>query len=427
MATVDPPRTPNIPPEIVPLRARQVRIPKTFAALRHRNYQLFLGGQLISLAGTWMQIIAQGWLVYQISGSELALGVAGFASAIPVLVLSPFAGVLADRINKRTLMVTTQICAMILALVLAALAFTGTVQVWHIVLLAGALGVVNAFDGPTRQAFVVEMVGRDDLPNAIALNSMTFNTGRIIGPAIGGLVLASLGAGWCFLLNGVTFLAVIIGLVAMRLPPHQPKMDQPSPWEQMVTGLSYVQHQPQLRALLILALSFSLFGISYSTVLPAFIDKALGKDATAFGTINAMSGIGAVAAAFMIARWGSGGYRGEWLYWGILGFPIVLVAFALVRFYPLSLILAVLLGIGFMTTFTLINTLLQTNVADEMRGRVLSLYTLTFFGFAPFGNLAVGSVSEWIGITQTFVISAALCFVSAFLILTLVPSVRRLP
>ncbi len=427
MATVKPPSTSSVPPEAVPLPARQVRVPRTFAALQHRNYRIFLTGQLISLAGTWMQIIAQGWLVYEISGSELALGIVGFASAIPVLVLSPFAGAIADRINKRALLVATQSCAMLLALVLSALVFSGLIQVWHVVLVAAALGVVNAFDGPTRQAFVVEMVGRDDLPNAIALNSMTFNTGRIIGPALGGLVLASLGAGWCFLLNGLTFSAVIIGLLAMRLPAHQPKTDQTSPWHQVLTGLRYVRQQPQLRALLLLALSFSVFGISYNTVLPAFIDKELGKDATAFGTINAMSGIGAVTAAFLIARWGNGGRRGEALYWAILGFPIVLVTFAVVRFYPLTLLLAVLLGLGFMGTFTLINTLLQTQVADEMRGRVLGLYTLTFFGFAPFGNLAIGSVSEWIGITQTILISAALCFVCALTILTLIPAVRRLP
>lgn len=427
MASVEPPRTPNIPPEIMPLRARQWRLPTSFAALGHRNYRLFLSGQLISLAGNWMQTIAQGWLVYEISGSEMALGLVGFASAIPVLLLSPYAGVIADRINKRYLLLTTQASAMALAAVLAVLVFTDIVQVWHIIALAAGMGVVNAFDGPTRQAFVVELVGRDDLPNAIALNSMTFNTGRIIGPAMGGIVLATVGAGWCFLINSVSYLAVLYGLFAMRMPRHTPKVDTRSPWAQLVSGLEYVRHHQNLRALLLMALVFSVFGISYSTVLPAFIDKALGLDAAAFGTINAMSGIGAVSAAFLIAQFGNRGFRGPWLKWAIMIFPVILICFSLARSYPLSLLLAVLLGVGFMMTFTLLNTLLQTQVADEMRGRVLSLYTLTFFGFSPFGNLAIGSVSEWIGITQTLVISAIICFILVAIILARTPSVRQLP
>jgi MFS family permease len=427
MARIEPPRTPNIPPEIVPLRARQIRIPKTFSALRHRNYRLFLSGQLISLAGTWMQIIAQGWLVYQISGSELALGLVGFASAIPALIISPIAGVVTDRVSRRALLVATQTGAMCLALILSVLTFTGVVQVWHVVMLAACLGVVNSFDGPARQAFVVEMVGRDDLPNAIALNSMTFNSGRIVGPAIGGIVLALVGASWCFLLNGLSFLAVIGGLLMMNLPPRVSSGNNLSPWKQMQSALDYLGTQPELRALLLMALAFSLFGISYSTVLPAFIDKVLGQGAAAFGTINAMSGIGAVTGAFIVARWGESGQRGRWLTWAILGFPLVLTVFALNTFYPLALLLAIVLGVGFMLTYTLINTLLQTQLVDEMRGRVLSLYTLTFFGFTPFGNLMIGSLSEWIGLSQAMILSAALCLVSTALILWRLPSVRKLP
>jgi MFS family permease len=427
MARIEPPRTPNIPPEIVPLRARQFRLPKTFSALRHRNYRLFLMGQLVSLAGTWMQIIAQGWLVYEISGSELALGVVGFASAIPALVISPMAGVIADRVSRRALLVATQAGAMMLALILATLTFFDVVQVWHVVLLATGLGFVNSFDGPARQAFVVEMVGREDLPNAIALNSMTFNSGRIVGPAIGGAILVWLGAAWCFLLNGITFLAVITGLLMMRLPPRKAATTNLSPWKQMKGALDYLGEQPEQRALLLMALAFSLFGISYSTVLPAFIDKVLRQGAAAFGTVNAMSGIGAVSAAFIVAKWGDRGMRGRWLAWAILGFPVILIIFSVNRFYPLALLLAVLLGVGFMLTFTLINTLLQTQLADEMRGRVLSLYTLTFFGFTPFGNLAIGSMSEWIGLSQALVISASLCFVTAGAILLWIPSVRKLP
>jgi MFS family permease len=384
-------------------------------------------GQLVSLAGTWMQIVAQGWLVYQISGSEIALGVVGFASAIPALIITPWAGVIVDRVPKRNLLVATQASAMMLALVLAALTFTGVVQVWHVVVLAVCLGAVNAFDGPARQAFVVEMVGREHLSNAIALNSMTFNIGRIIGPALGGLVLAAVGAAWCFLLNGLTFVAVITSLQAMRLPPYAKQGDSASPWKQLTSGLSYVRSSPDLTALLLLALVFSVFGTSYSTVLPAFVDKVLHQGPGAFGAINAATGVGAVSAALLIARSGDHGRRGRWLMRAILIFPAILTIFVLTPIYPLALVLAAALGVGFMLTFTLINTLLQTQLADEMRGRVLSLYTLTFFGFTPFGNLFIGTMAEWIGLSPAIVLSAALCWMGAALIIAKTPSMRRLP
>lgn len=431
MARIEPKSSSDVPGANAPsgsasLSARRFRLPKTFSALRHRNYRLFLFGQFISLAGTWMQTIAQGWLVYEISGSEMALGLVGFASAIPALLISPMAGVITDRVSRRSLLVATQSGAMMLALILATLTFLGVVQVWHVILLAVGLGVVNSFDGPARQAFVVEMVGRDDLPNAIALNSMTFNSGRIIGPAIGGLVLVLVGAAWCFLLNGLTFIAVILSLLMMKLPPPKPVTTNLSPWKQMQSALIYLGHQPNLKGLLLMALAFSLFGISYSTVLPAFIDKVLQQGAGAFGAINAMSGIGAVTGAFLVAKWGDTGRRGRWLSWASMGFPLVLTLFALNRFYPFALLLAVLLGVGFMLTYTLINTLLQTQLVDEMRGRVLSLYTLTFFGFTPFGNLMIGSLSEWIGLSQALVLSAALSFVTVGSVLWRIPSVRKL-
>ena len=328
MANIEPPRTPNVPPEILPLRARQFRVPKTFAALRHRNYRLFLGGQLVSLAGTWMQIIAQGWLVYQISGSELALGVVGFASAIPVLIISPWAGVVVDQVSKRNLLVVTQTMAMVLAFILAILTFSGVVQVWQIVLLAACMGAVNAFDGPARQAFAVEMVGREDLPNAIALNSMTFNSARIIGPAIGGLLLAAVGAAWCFAINGLTFLAVIGALLAMTIAPLARQPETQSPWAQLKSGVVYVRDAHDLRGLLLMALVFSMFGISYGTVLPAFVDKVLGQGPSAFGAINAASGIGAVGGALLVAQFGDRGNRGRWLTIAILTFPIILFLFA---------------------------------------------------------------------------------------------------
>ncbi len=433
MATVDPQRTTHVSPEPLPAStplpapARQFRIPKTFSALQHANFRIFVAGQLVSLMGTWMQIIGQGWLVYELSQSERDLGLVGFASAIPALAITPWAGVVIDRVSKRRVMIFTQTGAMILALVLAGLAFAGIIQVWHVIVLAACLGAVNAFDGPTRQSFVVDMVGRADLPNAIAINSMTFNGARIIGPAVGGLLLAAVGAAWCFLLNGLSFIAVITSLFKMKLPPHKPLSNTLSPWQQLLSGIRYSVRTPNLRAILLLALIFSMFGVSYSTVLPAFVDKALQQSGSAFGVINAFLGIGAVSGALLVARYGDLGQRGRWLTVTILGFPIALIIFALNRSYGWSLVLAIILGIGFMQTFTLLNTLLQTQVADEMRGRVLSLYSLTFFGFMPFGNLAIGVISEWWGLSQAIVLSAALSFGLALLILWTTPSVRQLP
>jgi MFS family permease len=399
----------------------------TFAALRHRNFQLYFGGQLVSNAGTWMQVIAQGWLVYQLSHSEWTLGIVGFASAIPALLVSPWGGVVVDRVPKRSLLILTQTGAMLLAFILAILAFTHVVQVWHIVLLAAGLGLVNAFDGPGRQAFVVEMVGREDLPNAIALNSLMFNSARVIGPALGGILLALVGVAWCFTINGLSFLAVIFGLWAMRLRPPALRRSLESPWKQLIGGIQYVSKQAELSGLVLLALIFSIFGISYATILPAFVEQILQQGAQTYGWITAATGIGAVSGAFLIASRRGLQWRGSWLLRASLGFPVVLTLFAFTRFFPLSLILAFGLGIGFMAEFTMINTLLQTRVADDLRGRVMGLYTLTFFGFAPFGNLAIGALAQWIGLSEAITLFALICLLLTLIVLQRVPQIRSLP
>ncbi len=398
-----------------------------FAALRHRNFQLYFGGQLVSNAGTWMQVIAQGWLVYQLSHSELTLGIVGFASAIPALLVSPWGGVVVDRVPKRTLLIITQASAMMLAFILAALAFAHVVRVWHIILLAAGLGVVNAFDGPGRQAFVVDMVGREDLPNAIAMNSLMFNSARVVGPAMGGILLAVVGAAWCFTINGLSFLAVIFGLWAMQLNLPASKRSLDSPWKQLIGGIQYVSKQSELSGLVSLALIFSVFGISYSTILPAFVGQVLGQGAQAYGWITAATGVGAVTGAFLIASQRGLRWRGSWLLRASVGFPIVLTAFAFTRFFPLSLVLAFGLGVGFMVEFTMINTLLQTRVDDRLRGRVMGLYTLTFFGFAPFGNLAVGALAERIGLSYAVTLFALICLALSLIILQKIPRIKSLP
>jgi MFS family permease len=406
--------------------ARTKRLPQTFRSLQHRNFQLYFAGQLISVAGTWMQVVAQAWLVYELSHSELMLGIVGFAAAIPSLLISPWGGVVVDRVNKRNLLVITQASSMVLAFILAALTFTGLVQVWEIVLLAAVTGVINAFDGPARQAFVVEMVGREDLSNAIAINSMMFNGARVIGPALGGLLLATVGTAWCFFINGVSFLAVIGCLLLMRLTPRTQVLQIGSPWNDLKHGLRYVLRHREIFALLMLALIFSVFGISYNTILPAFIDQVLHAGATGYGAVNAFIGVGAMIGAFIMARYGDRGQRGRWLVGMNLAFPFMLVLFAFNTQFILALGLAVGLGVGFMLVFTCINTLLQTNVDDKMRGRVMGLYTLTFFGFAPFGNLAMGQLAEQWGMSVIITLSAICAFVLAAIVILLVPQVRKM-
>ncbi len=399
----------------------------TFAALRHRNYQLYFGGQLISNAGTWMQVIAQGWLVYQLTHSDLALGIVGFAAAIPAVIVTPWGGVVVDRVPKRTLLILTQAGAMILAFILAVLTFTQVVQEWHIVLLAAALGLVNSFDVPARQAFVVEMVGREDLPNGIALNSLMFNSARVIGPAMGGLLLALVGAGWCFTINGLSFLAVILGLWAMQLSTRAPERSEEFTLTQLVNGLRYVSGQSELGGLLLLSLVFSVFGVSYATVMPAFVEQVLRQGALVYGWVTAATGIGAVAGAIVIANRSGTDWRGKWLVASSLGFPVVLAIFSFVTYLPASLALAFGLGWGFMVQFAMLNTLLQTRVDDRLRGRVMALYSLTFFGFAPFGNLAVGALSERIGLSYAMGLFALISLVLSIWVLQKVPELRRLP
>ncbi len=413
--------------EIIEPPARSTRLPQTFRSLQHRNFQLYFAGQIISVAGTWMQTVAQAWLVYELTHSELMLGIVGFAAAIPSLLVSPWGGVVVDRVNKRNLLVVTQASAMVLAFILAVLTFTGLVQVWMIVVLAALLGLINAFDGPGRQAFVVEMVGREDLPNAIAINSMMFNGARVVGPALGGLLLATVGTAWCFFINGLSFLAVIGCLLLMRLTPRTQVLEIGSPWDDLKQGLRYVAVHREIFALLMLALIFSVFGISYNTILPAFIDQVLHADATGYGVLNAFIGLGAVVGAFIMARYGERGQRGRWLVWVDLAFPFILLAFAYNSSMALALVLAFGLGVGFMLTFTIINTLLQTNVNDQMRGRVMGLYTLTFFGFAPFGNLAIGIRAEEWGMSLTILLSAACALVLSAIVIALVPRLRKMP
>jgi MFS family permease len=397
----------------------------TFAAMRHRNFQLYFGGQLVSNIGTWMQVIAQAWVVYQIGHSELTLGLVAFASAIPVLLITPGAGVVVDRVSRRKLLMMTQTGAMILAFIMAALTFTNVIQEWHVIVLAALLGVVNAFDAPARQAFVPEIVTRDDLPNAIAMNSMMFNSARVIGPAVAGLTLAAFGAAWCFTINGISFLAVLVGLWLINLPERK-VAHTASPWSQLKSGLRYTAAHREILTLILISLVFSVFGISYATILPAFVENTLHMGAAAYGWVNTATGLGAVTGAFLLMYGISRGKRGKLLVAVNIAFPLVLMAFAFTSSFIPALVLAYGLGLGFMMQFTTLNTLLQTRVEDSFRGRVMGLYTLTFFGFAPFGNLLIGYLGQQWGLSLAMALFAACSLFLSTLILIKTPQIRKL-
>lgn len=373
-----------------------------------------------------MQIIAQGWLVYELSQSEFALGMVSFSSAIPNIIASPWGGVMADLLPKRTLLIITQAAAMILALVLAALVFSGLIQVWHIMVLAALTGIINAFDAPARQTFVVELVGREDLTNAISLNAMMFNSARVMGPAVGGVILAAVGAGWCFLLNGLSFLAVILSLLMIQTTHQSLPKKVENPWKPFVEGLQYALQREIVWGMILLMLLISVFGMSYSTLLPAFVDKNLNLDAAAYGVINAVIGIGAVLGALILARFGNSDIRGKLLFGASIIYPCALLCFALNPYYIGTLVLALILGLCFMLIANNVNSLLQLNVDDAVRGRVMGLFTLTFFGLSPFGALAAGAIAEKISMTWTIGGAAIILAAASWLIFWRIPKIRLL-
>jgi MFS family permease len=362
-------------------------------ALRHRNFQLFFSGQLISLTGTWMQTVAQSWLVYRLTGSSLLLGSVGFASQIPVFLVAPVGGTVADRLNRQKVVIATQVASMILAFVLAALTLTHAVKVWHIFVLAALLGVVNAFDIPGRQSFLVDMVGRDDLMNAIALNSSMFNGARVIGPAIAGILVARIGEGWCFFVNGVSYIAVIIGLLLMRV--HCPPRSQSdSPIDDIIEGFRWVERAGPIRSLLLLLGLVSLVGMPYTVLMPIFADRILHGGARGLGILMGFTGIGALLGALTLAmRTGIRGL-GKLISICCAGFGIALIAFSFSKIFWLSAALLIPVGFFIMLQMACSNTLIQSMVPDALRGRVMAVYSMMFMGMAPFGALLGGAIAD---------------------------------
>jgi MFS family permease len=369
-----------------------------FRALRHRNFRLFFSGQLVSLVGTWMQTVAQAWLVLKLSNSPMALGVVAFAGYMPVVMVALFAGAVVDRIDRRRLIIATQTILMLSALVLAALTFAGVVRVEYVIALAAVNGVVNAFDMPARQAFVVEMVGRDDLPNAIAMNSMVFNGARMVGPALAGLLIALIGVAGCFLLNGVSYLAVIWGLFVMEIAPREALAFGATLIRRVREGLAYVWgHRPTLYLLVLVAIN-SGFGIQYTVLVPFFARDLLHSGARGYGFLVAAQGLGAVIGAVaMNSRASSARALRQNLVFGIFCSAAAIFTFGASPWMALSLVAQTLVGLGLMHHMVTTNTMLQLFVSDELRGRVMSIYTLSFIGTAPAGSLGVGWVGEHVG------------------------------
>jgi MFS family permease len=399
----------------------------SFSALRYRNYRLWFFGQMVSLMGTWMQNMAQGWLVYQITGSRLALGIVGFVGSIAQVALMLPAGLVADRVPRRTVLLFTQVTMMLLAFTLALLAATGVLQVWHIGVLAFLLGVANAFDAPARQAIAVDLVDdRQDLSKAIMLNSVMFNSGRVVGPAVAGIVLGTLGTIWCFVLNGLSFLAVIAGLAFMRIAPRELHPNKGSMSEQIAVGLRYVRDSVAVRTIILMLGVSSVFGNAYGTLLPVFAKDVLHVGERGLGALSAASGLGALVGAFALASWGDIKRKGLLLLLSYVWVPAAVIAYAFSRSYPLSLGMLVLAGLGSAAQPAISNTIVQQLVPDALRGRVMAVYSLVFFGSMSLGSLQAGVLAQALGPAAGVALGAFVAMAFAGGVAATVSSVRRL-
>lgn len=422
-----------VAPEPAPEAAAEQAAPRqptvwqrTFAALRYPNYRLWFQGQLVSMIGTWMQMSAQGFLVFELTKSTAYLGYVGFAAGLPSLLFMLYGGVIADRVARRNLLLITQSVMMLLAFALAALTFSGLVQPWHIVLLALLLGTANAFDAPAAQAFVFELVEREDVSNAIALNATLMNMATVVGPTVAGLTYAAFGAAWCFTINGVSFLGVITALLLMRLAPRQLAARTRSALEQVKEGLRYTFTQPLLLSLLGAPAVGILFAATYATLLPAWSVDVLGGDAATNGLLQSARGVGSLVAALMLAAVGHQGRGGRWLTIGMVAYPALVLVFAAVRTVPLAALTLVGVGWGGIVLYTSANTLIQAQVPDDFRGRVMSIYAMLMFVGMPLGALWAGSVAQLIGAPLTLVLSACIALVCALLFWLRAPELRRL-
>lgn len=408
-------------------------LPTTLRALKHRDFQLFFSGQLISLIGTWMQNVAQSWLVYRLTGSPELLGLVGFAGQIPVFFLAPLGGAAADHYNRHRIVIATQAASMVLALALAALTLSGHVRISHVLVLAALLGVVNSFDIPARQAFITNMVGKTDLMNAIALNSAMFNASRIVGPAVAGILVAAIGEGWCFFANGVSYIAVIIGLLLMpRLGSRAGTAGRPNEAARfagagsaegtararpalaaIVEGFRFVAKTSPIHAILILLGVVSITGMPYAVLMPIFSKNILHGGARELGMLMGATGVGALAGALLLATRRSVSGLGRWVWMSAGGFGVMLILFALSRSFWLSFALMIPTGFTMMVEMGSSNTLIQMMSPDHLRGRVMSAYSMMFMGMAPVGALLAGLAAGRFGAPFTVAAGGAFCAAAA--------------
>lgn len=386
---------------------------QTFSALRHPNFRLWFAGQLVSLFGSFMQMTAQGFLIYQLTHSTVYLGLAGFAGGVPTWFLTLYGGVVADRVDRRRLLIAAQSAMMMLAFVLAGLTYSGRVEPWHILALAAALGVCNAFDAPARQTFILEMIERDDLMNAIALNAGMYNLATIFGPAAGGIVYALYGPTTCFVANGVSFLAVIASLALMNLKPHEARREPAAPGAELAESFRYVLHEPIVRTLILLVAVTTLFGLSFTTLMPAWAVTILGGDAMTNGYLQSAFGFGALCGSVAVAALGRRGIKGRMLSVGTLALPVFTIAFSLARALPMALAFLAAMGVSIIWALNLANATVQSLVPDALRGRVMGLYSLVLFGSMPLGALWVGVAARRLSEPAPLWIGSAVCLVFA--------------
>jgi len=369
--------------------------------LQHRNFQLFFAGQLTSLIGTWMQTTAQLWLVYKLTGSAALLGVFGFASQVPMLFLSSLGGYVGDHYDRQRGVIATQTGSMVLAFVLAALTLTNVVREWEVIFIAFLLGVVNAFDVPIRQAFLVQMVGKEDLPNAIALNSSIFNGARVVGPALAGFAIAWFGEGWCFFLNGLSFVAVIVALLMMRIARTGIKPSEESPLQSLVQGFQFAMSDLPIRSTLLLLSVLSLFGLQYSVFMPIYAQDILKGNARTLGLLMSSAGVGAVLGALHFAA--RTHYKGlaRWIAATSTSCAVCLIIFSQAKVFWLCVVVLFVVGFAATSQMAATNTLIQNRVPDELRSRVMAVYATMFMGVQPIGALIAGGVAKRIGAPYT--------------------------
>jgi MFS family permease len=395
-----------------------------FRALKHRNFQLFVIGQLISLIGTWMQTTAQQWLVFRLTGSVAMLGIFGFANQVPMLFLAWIGGYAGDRYNRQRGVIVTQSCSMALAFLLAGLTLSHLIQEWHLIVIAFLVGIVNAFDVPIRQAFFVQMVGKEDLPNAIALNSSIFNGARVVGPAIAGFAIMALGEGWCFFLNGVSFIAVLVALLMMRIPVFERKASGESPARSFVQGFRFAMSDIPIRSALLLLCVLSMFGLQYSVFLPIYASDILHGGAQGgarvLGLLMSAAGVGAVLGALQFAARTE--YRGlaRWIAATCTACAIGLIIFSRATSFWLCATVLFIVGFAATSQMAATNTIIQERVPDEMRSRLMAVYATMFMGVQPIGALLAGGVAKRLGAPDTLLLFGSLVLTGCFAFIALV-------